>query len=198
MHEAAWDAYLAKLGKQQPGLGPRMHGRRNDDIVVEFIGVDLSPQQIAQHGAAKEALFREMMAPHLEAHLLPGLIQFLDRCPDTPIGLATNAEPANVDFVLAAGDLRSRFHVVVDGLQVQRPKPFPDVYLKTAALLGVHPRNCIVFEDSPTGIAAARAAGAHVIGVASHTSSLPHVELMIQNFLDPALAPWLRTIQLQP
>lgn len=199
MHLEAWEAYLEKLGIEHLGIGPKMHGRRNDDIVLEFITRgkhgDLSPEQIFEHGAAKEALFREMMTPHLDRHLVPGLIEFLDRCKGAPIGLATNAEPANVEFVLEGAGLRSRFHVVVDGHQVERPKPFPDVYLRAAELLGTDPGNCIVFEDSPTGIAAARAAGARVVGIASHSTGLPEVDLLIQNFTDGALDPWLRTIE---
>lgn len=193
MHLNAWEAYLETLGIEHLGIGPKMHGRRNDDIVQEFIGGDLSPEQIFEHGAAKEALFREMMTPNLASHLVPGLVEFLERCKGTPTGLATNAEPANVDFTLEGTGLRSRFRVVVDGHQVKRPKPFPDVFLKAAELLGTDPGNCIVFEDSPTGITAARAAGARVVGVASHSAELPQVDLMIQNFTDAALDQWLRT-----
>lgn len=195
MHTEAWEAYLQKLGIEHLGIEAKMHGRRNDDIVLEFIGGELTPEQVFEHGAAKEALFRDMMTPQLARRLVPGLIEFLDRCHGTPIGLATNAEPANVDFVLEGAGLRSHFRVVVDGHQVERPKPFPDVYLRAAQLLEADPGNCIVFEDSPTGIAAAKAAGAHVVGVASHTSDLSDVDLTIQNFTDPALHPWLRTIK---
>ena len=45
------------------------------------------------------------------------------------------------------------------GTQVKRPKPYPDIYLLGAERLGVKPANCIVFEDSPTGVAAGVAAG---------------------------------------
>jgi len=195
MHLAAWESYLESLGVQAVDVGPRMHGRRNDDIVLEFIGGDLSPNQIFEHGAAKEALFRDMMRPHIQLHLVPGIAAFLDQCKGSPIGLATNAEPANVDFVLDGAGLRNAFNVIVDGHQVKRPKPFPDVYLRAAALLGVDPRNSIVFEDSPTGIAAARAAGAIVAGVGSAAGQLTDVDVAIRDFFDPALGRWLQTLQ---
>jgi beta-phosphoglucomutase len=142
-------------------------------------------------------LFRDMLKPHLVRHLVPGIAEFLDRCKGVPIGLATNAEPANVDFVLDGAGLRTHFHVVVDGHQVERPKPYPDVYLRAAGLLGVDPGNCIVFEDSPTGIAAASASGARVVGVGSHSAELPQVDLFIRDFFDPALDQWLRTLELK-
>ena len=70
----------------------------------------------------------------------------------------------------------------MDGHQVERPKPFPDVYLRAAQLLGIDPRNCIVFEDSPIGIAAARAAGTHVVGIGTDAAALPAVDLLIRDF----------------
>ena len=60
MHLAAWESYLERLGIQHADFGPKMHGRRNDDIVAEFIGAALTPEEIFAHGAAKEALFRDL------------------------------------------------------------------------------------------------------------------------------------------
>lgn len=195
MHLTAWQAYLKSLGIELAEVDSCMHGRRNDDIVSEFIGPELSPQEVFKHGAAKESLFREMMGPYLMRHLVPGILEFLDTCVGVPIGLATNAEPANADFVLDGAGLRRYFQVVVDGHQVQRPKPEPDVYLHAARLLGVDPKNCIVFEDSPVGIAAAKASGARVVAVRTYAAELPQVDLVIRDFLDPALERWLRTAQ---
>ena len=213
MHLAAWESYLDRLGIKHSDFGPKMHGRRNDDIVAEFIGGGLSSEKIFAHGAAKEALFREMMTSQIERHILPGLKNFLYSCAPAPIGLATNAEPANVDFVLDGAGLREHFQVIVDGHQVERPKPFPDVYLRAARLLGIDPKNCIVFEDSPTGIAAARAAGTHVVGIGQDAAALPKVDLLIRDFTiresggggsdgggsdgGSALEQWLRTVELQ-
>ncbi|MDQ6759574.1 MAG: HAD family phosphatase [Acidobacteriota bacterium] len=198
MHLAAWETYLERLGIKHTDFGPKMHGRRNDDIVSEFIGGALSPEQVFAHGAAKEALFREMMTSELERHILPGLKDFLNAVNGTPIGLATNAEPANVDFVLDGSALKPYFQVVVDGHQVERPKPFPDVYLRAAQLLRIDAQNCIVFEDSPTGIAAAKAAGSHVVAIASSAAALPMVDLVIRDFNQrSALEQWLRTVEPQ-
>src|SRR5207248_11216278 len=103
------------------------------------------------------------------------------------------------DFILKGAGLASRFDVIVDGHQVERPKPFPEIYLRAASLLGVAPGNCIIFEDSPAGVAAARASGALVVGVGTHTASdasyLPQVDLFIRNFQDQALEPWLRQVE---
>jgi len=57
------------------------------------------------------------------------------------------------------------FDVVVAGDDVTNGKPHPEPYLRAAELLGVAPEDCLAFEDSPTGLASAEAAGCHAIGV---------------------------------
>jgi beta-phosphoglucomutase len=82
---------------------------------------------------------------------------------------------------------------VVDGHQVLHPKPHPEVYLRAAELLRVNPANCIVFEDSFTGVEAALAAGMRVIGVSTTYDNLPGTHLTIDNFCSTKLDPWLRS-----
>jgi len=107
------------------------------------------------------------------------------------LAVATNAEGANVDFVLDGAGLRSLFRVIVNGHEVTNPKPHPDVYLLVAEKLRVPPEDCIVFEDSHTGVAAGLAAGMRVIGVTTTHDNLPGVSLLIRDFDDPALESWL-------
>ena len=108
-----------------------------------------------------------------------------------PKAVASNAERPNLDFVLEEGGMRQHFQFVVDGHQAPRPKPFPDIYLAAAALLGFDPVNCIVFEDSLAGVQAAHEAGARVVGLTTTLPTLPRVELAIPDFNDPSLAAWL-------
>jgi HAD superfamily hydrolase (TIGR01509 family) len=82
-----------------------------------------------------------------------------------PYALVTASSRAIMDAVLTVTGLR--FAVTVCGEDVRRPKPDPEPYLQAAARLGVPPAGCVVLEDSPTGIAAARAAGCPVIAVPS-------------------------------
>jgi beta-phosphoglucomutase len=100
LHVEAWRIYHERHGVDTADLERRMYGRRNDEIVRDFFGEDLDLAVVAEHGAAKERLYREMMAPRLAASLVPGVTDFLQRLNGTRVGLATNAEPANVDFIL--------------------------------------------------------------------------------------------------
>jgi beta-phosphoglucomutase len=194
-HAAAWIQYLSALGIPYEGIDTWMAGKRNDQIMRILLGDSASEADVFAHGAAKEALYRRLMAPHLEQHLMPGLRPFLDSLAGLPIGLGSNAEPANVDFLLDSAALRPHFHAIVDGHQVEHPKPAPDIYLKVARLLNADPAQCVIFEDSPSGIRAARAAGARVVGVNRSGAPLDGAELTIRDFTDPALPVWLALLQ---
>jgi beta-phosphoglucomutase-like phosphatase (HAD superfamily) len=63
-------------------------------------------------------------------------------------------------------------------------------------LLGENPRDCVVFEDSLTGIRAARASGARVVGVTTTMAEFPDVDLTIQDFSDSKLEPWLHNLHI--
>lgn len=191
VHTSAWKEYLAQYDIRVPDLEARMYGRRNDEIVPDFFGHTLSPEEIFAHGAAKERLYRHLMAEGVHRSLVPGAVEFISAAAPAPLAVATNAEPANVSFVLKAAGLEGRFQVVLDGHQVQFPKPHPEIYLRAAAQLGVEPANCVVFEDSYTGTEAARRAGTRVVGVQTSHLTFPDVDFAISDFTDPRLVTWL-------
>jgi len=194
LHAHAWRVYLLQYGISADSILERMHGKRNDQIVRNLFGEQLSDAEVFAHGAAKERLYRDLMRPELEKHLLPGLVPFLERHRHLPLGVASNAEPANIDFVLDEGNLRQYFAVAVAGDRVTHPKPHPEIYLLAAKLLGVAPADCVIFEDSPTGIEAAQAAGARVVAVESTPAQLPPTDFRIRDFADPAIEPWLHSL----
>ncbi len=192
VHMVSWRIYLRRHGIEPPeDFEQQMYGRRNDDIVRDLFGAELEPAEVDRHGTEKEALYRKMMGPVLQERLVPGLVSFLDRHQDVPMAVATNGERANADFVLECGGVRRYFRVVVDGGQVSRPKPDPEIYLRTAALLGLPPADCIVFEDSRAGVEAARAAGTRVVALTTTHEQFASVALSIRDFLDAELEPWL-------
>ncbi len=199
LHTLAWQRYLKQLGVAREDVAIQMHGRRNDEIVREFLGPEVPVETVFAHGAAKEGLFRDLFrettGDRLTNALVPGVEEFLTRAQDVPVALATNAEPANVAFVLDGIGLRQFFRAIVDGSQVRQAKPAPEVYLTAAERLGIAPRNCVVFEDSPVGITAARAAGMRVVGILTHAPTLADVDLAVADFLQPELIAWLASQQ---
>jgi HAD superfamily hydrolase (TIGR01509 family) len=110
-----------------------------------------------------------------EVQPMPGAVALLGALAEegVPVGLVSNSRRGFVERGLRVGGLADAFAVIVSSDDVARPKPAPDAYLAAAAALGVEAADCAVLEDSPTGVAAARAAGALTIGV----PSLPGVML---------------------
>lgn len=191
VHRQAWLVYNRQFGiETDEAMQRRMYGRHNSDIVRDFFGPQLSAEEVFAHGAAKEALYRRLMEPQLERRLVPGVREFLARHAASPVALASNAEPANVAFILRKANLAPRFRVALDGHAVRHPKPHPEVYLRAAQLLGAAPADCIVFEDSHSGIAAARAAGMRAVGLRTTHGDLA-ADLLIDDFFSPELEPWL-------
>jgi HAD superfamily hydrolase (TIGR01509 family) len=101
---------------------------------------------------------------------MPGALDLIARLREVevPIGLVSNSPPRFIERAAGLVGIASQFGVIVSGHEVAAPKPAPDAYLEAAARLGVTPGpDVIVLEDSPTGVAAGRAAGMTVLGVPS-------------------------------
>src|SRR5947199_6162284 len=100
-HRISWREYTRRQGiEMTEAMQVRMYGKPNDGIIRDFFGRDLDDAAVFSHGAAKEELYRELIKREVQNSLVPGIREFLARHPLVDMGLATNAEPANVDFVL--------------------------------------------------------------------------------------------------
>ena len=104
-----------------------------------------------------------------------------------PLAVASNSPLAFVDGALRAAALDGAFAVVVTADQVAEAKPAPDVYLEACRRLGARPARSIALEDSPTGVAAARAAGLYVIGVPSLPGLALEADLVASSLEDAAV-----------
>jgi HAD superfamily hydrolase (TIGR01509 family) len=86
---------------------------------------------------------------------------------DRPMAVASNSFHRLVDLALKGSPLRDAFDVIVAADDVSNPKPAPDLFLEACRRLEVRPSDSVAIEDSPTGVASARAAGMYVIGIPS-------------------------------
>ncbi len=116
----------------------------------------------ARHLASAEVLFDGAHAR---------IVELADRY---PLGIASGALHAEIEAILRAADLLRAFPVIVAADDVGSTKPSPEPYLTAAAGLGVAPAACVAIEDSPPGLAAARAAGMRTIAV---TTTVPRTAL---------------------
>jgi HAD superfamily hydrolase (TIGR01509 family) len=158
----AWQLALAGLGHQLSGAEfGGFIGTTDWDLAKTFgerLGVD--PHHVL--AAAIEQL-REILAGGLEA--FADAVALMNRLDGTAMAVASNSDRWRLEAVMDAAGLADRFVVSVAADEVPRPKPAPDVYLRAAELLDVLPADCLVVEDSPTGITAALAAGMRVVAV---------------------------------
>jgi HAD superfamily hydrolase (TIGR01509 family) len=105
----------------------------------------------------------------------PGAVELVAalRGAGVPVGLASNSPRRFVELALRVSELTEAFDSVLSAEDVERPKPAPDIYAESCRRLGADPAAAVALEDSPTGVAAAKAARMTVIGV----PSLPGVRL---------------------
>lgn len=189
-HTMAWQKMLDENGitARATDFLVNTAGKTNREI-VPTIFPDADAKEIARLGDRKEELYRELFAPNLRP--IAGAVDFLQRSQDLGINLAvsTAAPPANVEFVLDGLDLRRFFRIVTSASDVEHGKPHPDLFLRSAEMLGVAPSYCLVFEDALNGFEAAFRAGMRSIGVTTVNSAeiiaeQPSVVAAIKDFLN--------------
>ena len=101
---------------------------------------------------------------------LPGAVETVSRCIEQGLRLAiaTSADRVKLEANLVElGIPASSFDAIITGLDVEKKKPFPDIYLMAAEKIGLQPEDCLVVEDAVTGITAAKRAGCRCLAVSS-------------------------------
>ena len=94
---------------------------------------------------------------------IPALMQKLSKA-NIPMAVASSSPRVYITAVLEKFGIVDYFDSVISGEEVNQGKPAPDIYLETAKVLGVEPKDCVVLEDSHNGVRAAKAAGMTCIG----------------------------------
>jgi HAD superfamily hydrolase (TIGR01509 family) len=160
-------------GSLEPALFGRMLGRRQVEcaaLVCQELGLPVSAEALCRE---RNDLFMTMLPGRVTP--MPGAAELLETLDArrVPRALATSGERRYVTAVLRELKLEDAFGARVVAEDVTRGKPFPDVYKLAAARLSVAPGDCLVLEDAPNGIAAARAAGMSCVAVPNaYTRSL--------------------------
>ena len=166
-HLRAWAVFLASQGREmgEAEFLQRFNGKTNADILRGALDRPLSPAEVEEFTGQKEAIYRDLYRPHLQP--MPGLLEFLGRARDAriPMAVATSALPPNVEFVLGGLGLLRWFGAIITAQDVRNTKPHPEVFLTAAERLGAEPGTCVVFEDSLSGIEAARRAGMRAVAM---------------------------------
>ena len=170
-HERSWDLFLARRGVATVGedFFRRTAGRTGVEVMRELLG-PLDEADAHALVREKESIYRELFAPVFRE--IAGFTAFARaaRSAGVRLACATAGDPDNIAFAVGGLRLQGFFDAAVGAHDVARGKPEPDLFLLAAERLGVPPARCLVFEDAPLGIEAARRAGMRAVAIASTVS----------------------------
>ena len=193
-HTQAWLQLFAELGVEMaPARLEHLMGSPTPVMLSSVLGGHTLEAEIAAHSERKEAIYRAIYGPYLTA--VAGTHRFLGetRAQGISMAVATSAGGRNIDFVLGGLGIKAIFDVVVGGDDVPQGKSGPEIYVETAFRLGISPEECLVFEDSQSGIKAAHLAGMRIVVIATNPRAeefraLPSVMDVVSDFstLDPS------------
>ncbi|MBI5879348.1 MAG: beta-phosphoglucomutase family hydrolase [Chloroflexi bacterium] len=175
-HVRAW-AQLSDelgLGLSEAEVFARVFGISTREVARGLFGDRLSDAEQVRLGERKEAIFRAIYGPQMQA--IPGALDFVRaaHARGIPLAIATGAGTLNTDFIVDTLGIRDCFGALVTADDVTHGKPHPEPFLAAAQRLGVPPARCLVFEDAPAGLASAQAAGMRAVAL---TTTHPAVEL---------------------
>jgi HAD superfamily hydrolase (TIGR01509 family) len=185
-HSMAFRAFFLKrdLSPTDEEFAMHMFGKSNSYILSHFLQRVVEGDELLEMENEKESLFRKIYEPYIEP--IEGFVDFITdlKNNNVKLGVATSAPLANLELIMSKVPVRVHLGSVMASENVKKHKPDPEVYLVSAQNLGLSPENCVVFEDSFSGVSAALNAGMRVVGVlSSHTKEeLPPCNLYIENY----------------
>ena len=170
-HMRAWKRFLVSVGRSptEAELEFVRDGRKKEDILRHFLG-DLEKDQIRTYGREKDLLFKEEVGSVSTVAGIRDLLNQLN-CAGLPMAVASSGSSERVHYVLDLLGLGNYFATVVTGDEVANGKPDPAIFSKAAEKLQVSPGDSLAFEDSVSGVRAARTAGMKCLGIATPSRS---------------------------
>lgn len=190
LHIESWNQVFTSMGL--PSFSHELYfsvlGHTNKEMLSTFSEVNqirLSSPQIEDILFRKEAAFRENIMYH--ASCTPGVLDWLTffNLKHIPCSVASSATMANIAFILHTLKIADYFLSAISGAYLPASKPDPRIFLSAAASLGVPAEDCLVIEDAPAGIQAAKSANMICCAIAT---SYPKNKLAGANFVLESLA----------
>ena len=184
---AVWQETFAEYGVEMPlsywstivGRGAEQEFERPTQLLERLTG-----RPYVDDGSRRAKTIRLIEAEPLR----PGVLSLLDEAAAAgiPCAVASSSKHAWIDPGLRRRGVFERFAAIVGADDVERAKPFPDLYLEACRQLGTDPAQTVAIEDSPNGLAAAKAAG--LFAVATPNSTTESLDLSAANVIIPNLS----------
>ena len=164
----------------------RNFGRRNDTIIRNVTGGNLSGGEVEAIANEKEENYRRRVTRNIKP--LPGAIELIRALKEhgVKMAIASSAPMENIQLIIRGLGINNYFQAIVSGRQVSEGKPSPQGFLLAAKELEVTPENCVVIEDAIDGVSGAKRAGMKCLAVTSnHTKqSLMEADLVVDTLED--------------
>ena len=156
---------------------------RSLEIILGWGNKTLSEEAFMKYMAEKNDNYLSHIAQMDAREILPDIPKTLNYLQETQQGIALGSASKNARKILQKVGLFDVFQAIVDGNDVSKAKPDPEVFLIAAEKLNTTPKNCIVFEDSVAGVTAANSAGMISIGIGSQ-ETLGHADYVFNDFTE--------------
>ena len=189
-HFIAWKELAAEWNYTlTPEDNEKLKGvSRMDSVnkIAQWANVQTKPEQLLDIAHRKNEIYLRFCNQLTPQHVLPGISSLINTLKANGVFISLGSASKNARFVLDKLGLLGVFDVVVDGNDVSKSKPNPEVFLKAAQRMGVSPEHCVVLEDAPAGIEAALAANMKVIGLGD-AIELQKAHLVLENTINLSL-----------
>lgn len=185
-HKKSWELLASEEGLELPrGHFRKSFGMRNKQIIPSILDWTNNSLEIERLSARKEELYRDIMTKK-GIKPLKGAVEFIKllRSFDVPIAIGTSTSRQNVELALDLLGIAELFDIIVCGEDVEEGKPSPQVFLMGAHKMMCNPEHCVVFEDAPAGVMAARNGGMKVVALTTTRSMnmLKNADIVIDSF----------------
>ena len=151
------------------------------DLILKWGNIILSEEEKIEWAARKNAWYLELVLKMTPNEVLKGVPAFLKSLRANGIKIALGSASKNSRLILEKIKMIEFFDVIIDGNDLTRGKPDPQVFLLGAEAIGCKPADCVVFEDALAGVQAGKAGGMKVIGVGD-AKILHEADFVIKGF----------------
>ncbi len=168
-HYLAWKRLAAELGfefsEEHNEALKGVSRMASLEILLRVGGIKVRDERKHELAERKNRWYVEYISDMTPDEILPGSVEFLELLRKEGIQTAIGSASRNAGTILDGIRLRSYFDVIVDGNKIHKAKPDPEVFVRGAEEMNLHPSQCVVFEDAQAGIEAAVAGGMKCVGV---------------------------------
>ncbi|HIY64166.1 MAG TPA: beta-phosphoglucomutase [Candidatus Mediterraneibacter stercoripullorum] len=183
-HYLAWKSLADELGfdftiEQNEAL-KGVSRMKSLDFLLGFGGLSdrFSQEEKEKMADKKNRIYVEMIKKLKKEELFGGVTDLFVKLKEKNMKTALGSASKNAPLILERLDIAKYFDAVVDGTQVSKAKPDPEVFVRAAEILHIPCKECIVFEDSAAGLQAAKTAGMKAVGIGKK-ENLPMADLVI-------------------